>query len=81
MLSVNRRNAIDSAFKSNDMNTGEKEVDLQTCYQILFTDTEREHLEYEDFIGDWENFLESHPDVPVDRMSLTTATAFLHEMQ
>lgn len=81
MLSVNRRNAIDSAFNSNNMGSGEKELDLQTCYHILFTNAEREHLEYEDFVGDWETFLDNHPDVPVDRMSMTTAIAFLDEMQ
>ena len=55
---------------------------LQECYQVLFTEEEREHLTYEGFLEDWAIFLENHPDlVEKEAMSGETALLFLSVMQ
>jgi hypothetical protein len=96
MLTKERVQAIERAFvaSTNEGTSNNMELHLQQCYPILFTDDERENLSYEDFVDDWQSFLSKYssphitetndPDggeVPTDRMSFTTAIAFLHVMQ
>jgi SAM-dependent methyltransferase len=54
---------------------------LPESYQIVFTDTERELLDYDDFLEDWRAFCQKHPDLPLDTMSADTALAFLEDVQ
>mmetsp|Transcript_718 Transcript_718/g.1636 ORF Transcript_718/g.1636 Transcript_718/m.1636 type:complete len:219 (+) Transcript_718:842-1498(+) len=58
---------------------------LRDCYDILFTDTEQEHLDFSFFLEDWETFLEGRDplceNLSQDGMNLDTALQFLHEMQ
>jgi SAM-dependent methyltransferase len=66
-----------------------EDLNLRQCYQLLFTDGERENLDYDDFVGDWMSYLlelsagssELHSELPVDRMSFATAIKFLQAMQ
>ena len=79
LLTVDRIKQIERDF------TDAGELNLRRCYQVLFTDGERENLDYEDFVGDWMSFLVekscSEPEIPVDRMSFATAVEFLRAMQ
>jgi SAM-dependent methyltransferase len=59
----------------------DQEVPLEQAYTVLFTDAEREHLEYDYFLQDWQAFLLSNSTLPSDRISYPTAVAFLQEMQ
>jgi len=58
---------------------------LKICYDILFTEAEREHLTYDYFLEDWDVFKEKYgadsDGISADRMDLTTALLFLKEMQ
>jgi len=38
--------------------TSKKPLKLPQAYEALFTEAEREHLTYEDFLEDWQAFLE-----------------------
>jgi SAM-dependent methyltransferase len=60
---------------------GEQEIPLEQAYGVLFTDAEREHLEYDGFLEDWQAFLFQNSTLPSDRISYPTAVAFLQEMQ
>jgi hypothetical protein len=60
-------------------------LDLETCYEIIFTAAEKEHLAYEHFIEDWRAYClrgdsddSSHDE---ERMTVSTALDFLTEMQ
>ena len=91
MLTKQRVQTIERAFASSTNETGSKETELnlQQCYPVLFTDGERENLSYEDFIDDWRSFLTKYSNrndpeceqIPTDKMSFSTAIAFLHVMQ
>jgi SAM-dependent methyltransferase len=59
----------------------DQEMPLEQAYVVLFTDAEREHLEYDGFLEDWQAFLFQNPALPSDRISYHTAVAFLQEMQ
>jgi len=58
---------------------------LRDCYDVLFTDTEREHLDFSFFLEDWKIFQEGRDQLgeslSQDGMNLDTALQFLHEMQ
>ena len=54
---------------------------LLECYQILFSDAERQDLTYDYFLEDWHAYVDNHPNVPTTEMTLTTALDFLQEMQ
>ncbi len=61
-------------------------LDLKQCYGIMFTDVEREHLDYEHFLEDWDAFCSSkhgRDDDVSNRGGMTVAIAldFLTEMQ
>jgi len=67
-------------------------LSLKHCYEILFTDAEKEHLPYEHFIDDWNAFIAIQSPLtvdsssvlspfPKDGMTLQTAIDFLAEMQ
>jgi hypothetical protein len=74
MLTRTRQDELQKAFQN-------RSLDLQTCYVVLFTEAEREHLTYEHFLEDWEVFRETSSKIDVDRMTFDTAVAFLKEMQ
>jgi hypothetical protein len=54
---------------------------LDDAYSSLFTDAEREHLDFDDFMEDWRAFREENPDFPDDCMTVETALAFLQAFQ
>ena len=60
-------------------------LDLKQCYEILFTDAEKEHLAYEYFLEDWEAYCErlGKGDTihPREGMTVDIALDFLKEMQ
>jgi hypothetical protein len=74
MLTRTRHNDLKSAF-------GNETLDIQTCYTVMFTEAEREHLTFEHFMEDFDAFLETRPNVKRDCMSFETAVSFLEEMQ
>jgi hypothetical protein len=74
MLTSKRKEELYPLFQTNLL-------DLPQCFQALFTESEREHLEFDYFLEDWHAFLEKNPELPVDRMSFETAARFLDEMQ
>ena len=74
MLSDERRLQIEAAFK-------EKSLALVDAFMVLFTETEREHLDYHGFLEDWEAFCQSHDEVDSKRISAQVAISFLAEMQ
>lgn len=74
MLSQKRKLEIHATF-------GGKPLDLATAYQVIFTDAEREHLEYEGFLDDWKAFQATRSDLDADRVSSDVVIAFLGEMQ
>jgi hypothetical protein len=79
MLSEQRTLQIRAAFDDN----GNEPVmmKLRDCYQVLFSDAEREHLEYKGFLGDWEAFCRQNPNLPVNQMSYAMAISFLEYAQ
>lgn len=74
MLTRTRHDELQTKFMNRSLN-------LQTCYNVLFTEAEREHLTFDHFMEDWDAFLESRPDIEKDCMSFDTAVCFLEEMQ
>jgi SAM-dependent methyltransferase len=76
LLSHARRAQLERDFEGIEMKT------LSECYQILFTDQERELLTYEFFLEDWDEYCKMHPSVTsVHHMTLAVALDFLNEMQ
>ncbi len=75
ILTPQRRSQIEHDF------AGRQHVSLSEAYKILFTPEEREQLDYELFLEDWEAFQQSHPGLPNHILSLTTAFDFIEEMQ
>ena len=74
MLTRTRHNDLKNAF-------GDELLDLQTCYTVLFTEAEREHLTFEHFMQDFDAFLETRQNITRECMSFETAVDFLEEMQ
>ncbi|KAL3809594.1 hypothetical protein ACHAXA_005810 [Cyclostephanos tholiformis] len=59
-------------------------LDLKTCYEIIFTEAEKEHLAYEHFVEDWCAYCRrADRDGPIyhDGMTVSIALDFLREMQ
>jgi len=55
---------------------------LDLCYNILFTDAEREQLTYNFFLEDWRAYVsEQENDFPGGEMTCSTAVKFLAAMQ
>lgn len=54
---------------------------MQEAYLLLFNEEERDHLDFEFFMEDWNAFLESRPTIETTTMTLETAIEFLEEMQ
>lgn len=75
ILTSKRQDCIAASFSF------QKELDITTCYQILFTDNERENYDMTDFLSDWTAFLSTNTALPNDVMTYETAMAFLREMQ
>lgn len=74
MLTTERKEQIRQAF------TGQL-LGLQECHRVIFTEDEKEHLSFEAFLEDWNDFSRTHPDLVSDSMSSETALLFLAEMQ
>ena len=75
LLSNERREQLAVSFADCESKS------LSECYLLLFTEAEREHLEYEHFLQDWDAYREDHATAQENGMSLTTALDFLQEMQ
>lgn len=58
-----------------------KVLDLDACYKVLFTDAEKDHYDMQDFLSDWDCFIETHSDLPKTSLTYDTAVLFLKEMQ
>jgi hypothetical protein len=61
------------------------ELDLKTCYDIIFTEAEKEHLVYEHFLEDWCAYCgrwdDGNESIHNEGMTVATALDFLIEMQ
>lgn len=63
---------------------GEVALDLKTCYDLMFTEEEKQVLPYDYFIEDWDAYcqnLRRGEDFPRQVMTINTAIDFLKEMQ
>ena len=63
-------------------------LDLEMCYAIIFTDAEKEHLDYEHFLEDWDAYCSTSRGQGKDGhsinqggMTVSIALDFLNEMQ
>lgn len=61
-------------------------LNLEQCYDIIFTDAEKEHLDYEHFREDWDAYCSSRAEADgssINTCGMTVAIAldFLNEMQ
>jgi hypothetical protein len=59
-------------------------LDLKTCYDIIFTEAEKEHLAYEHFLEDWCAYCcrgEGDDSIHQNGMTVAIALDFLKEMQ
>lgn len=74
LLSRERKLQLRCAF-------GDESLALAHAFNVMFTDGEREHLEYHGFLEDWEAYCQAHAEVDTDRISVRDAIAFLDEMQ
>lgn len=79
---------IDIKCENDDRRDGKSAniLKLKKCYEILFTDAEKEHLSYEYFLEDWDaycNQREDNDSDPIRRegMTISIALDFLKEMQ
>ena len=77
---------IESHDKSNVSIADSISIDLEKCYDILFTDAEKEHLSYEYFLEDWEAYCArivdgGHTAMDRNGMTFDIALDFLKEMQ
>lgn len=88
MLTTKRKEIIQNLFREHQseaiQENGELLYDLPLAYQILFTEAEREHLDYDFFMEDWQAWIASEErdtSIPKDKMSVDTSLAFLEEMQ
>jgi SAM-dependent methyltransferase len=87
LLTTERKRQIQFAFEKNP------NMDLETCYHVLFDDHVRAHLDYEEFLDDWKTFCEIDHTWPLsactgnnrektrETMDYETAIAFLEKMQ
>lgn len=74
LLTRQRREELQSSFV--------QPLPLSEAYQSLFTDAEREHLTYEYFLEDWNDFCQQkRKDVVDSRISFELAIEFLQVMQ
>jgi len=80
MVTHTRETDLRAAFEART-DGGTLPLPLKDCYDVLFTEAEREHLTYEFFLEDWTAFHESHGDLSRDSMTIDTALLFLKEMQ
>jgi SAM-dependent methyltransferase len=74
MLTEQRKMDLRNAF-------GDGTLDLESCYRMVFSEEERDHLDFEFFLDDWKSFCERGISVGSDHMDYATAVAFLEEMQ
>jgi hypothetical protein len=83
---VNIRTAFvnETVLKLHD-DTNEVILDLKTCYHILFTDSEKEHLDYDHFLEDWDAYYNDkysdNESIRCEGMTVEIALDFLKEMQ
>ena len=54
---------------------------LKECYDIMFTEAEKEHYSYDYFLEDWKVFCKENSSICVDGMGFFTAVDFLAAMQ
>ena len=81
MVTNERETEISLAFANASTNDNGA-LELKQCYDILFTELEKEHLPFDYFLEDWEAYCRAHDDVTIeDCMTLKVALDFLREMQ
>ena len=80
LLTPERGQEITRAF-SRTSGDSAAVLSLDEAYKVLFTDEERDNLDFEYFLQDWNAFLEHRGNLPRERMTLQTALQFLEEMQ
>jgi mRNA deadenylase 3'-5' endonuclease subunit Ccr4 len=78
------QNAYLSQQQADSAVAEEVVLDLKTCYEIIFTEEEKQVLPYDYFIEDWEAYCQNNlcrGDDFRDGMTIKTAIDFLKEMQ
>jgi hypothetical protein len=81
ILSPERMAHLQSVFGHSASSSSSSALSLPEAYEVLFTEAEREHLEYEHFLEDWRGFLSTRCGLDQTTMTLATALAFLNEVQ
>jgi SAM-dependent methyltransferase len=83
ILSPERMAHLRSVFghSASTTSSSSSALSLPEAYEALFTEAEREHLEYEHFLEDWHGFLSTRSALDQTTMTLATALAFLNEVQ
>jgi hypothetical protein len=83
MVTSEREEEISIAFSTSVMDSQDASatLDLKQCYDVLFTELEKEHLDYDYFLEDWEAYCDKHHVLHRDSMTLDVALDFLREMQ
>ena len=85
MITTERKEQLRLAFleaiKMKNDTRDTTTIELKQCYQMLFTDAEKEHLSYEYFIEDWEAYCRKCSTINRSGMTFDVALDFLNEMQ
>lgn len=69
-------------MRSEDEALSQMVVPLEQCYEIMFTDAEKDVLDYCHFLEDWEAFSPAKTSIEIiSGMTFKTAIAFLEMMQ
>ena len=84
-LRLDFQNAILSPQRAeSSLKEEEVTLDLKTCYELMFTEEEKQVLPFDYFIEDWEAYCQNlriGEDFPRQGMTINTAIDFLKEMQ
>jgi len=83
-LRLDFQNAFSSLQGAESSLNDEVTLDLKTCYELMFTDEEKQVLPYDYFIEDWEAYCKNlirRDDFSRQGMTIDTAIDFLKEMQ
>eukprot|EP00956_Cyclotella_meneghiniana_P007700 scaffold10321_cov69-Cyclotella_meneghiniana.AAC.2 len=80
MVTAERKEEISLAFTKVTTDDCDY-LDLKQCYNILFTELEKEHLTFAYFLEDWQVYCEKHGYTKRNCVTLHMALDFLREMQ
>lgn len=79
-----KMNVKDDDPEGRELPSADITFDLRQCYDVLFTDAEKEHLDYEYFLEDWGAYCEQkmhNNENHQGGMTVAIALDFLKEMQ